>query len=199
MVHVDTDVNGYAGDAEALSRLVLSNQILAGSGGKQRGTSASIDSLAAKLAAGHRFLILNAWRSADASGRPVGRAPLALLSSRYVEAAGRFPQHRPDARSSRWYAFPSMADKEVLLFTQYDRKLSRHSELWHCALPDVVESEDAPPRRSLEVRVLVVLDQVLAPHEDRWKALDAIRPMLTFEESCEFCEEQARARHKVSS
>ena len=69
-------------------------------------------------------------------------APLALLASRYPAAAGelaRFPEHTPDPQRSRWYTFPRMQD-EVLCFTQYDRKLGRPSEIWHCALPEVVEA-----------------------------------------------------------
>ena len=49
-----------------------------------------------------------------------------------------------------------------------DRKLGRPSELWHCALPGLVEGGEgggdaaaAPPRRSFEVRALVLLEEQL--------------------------------------
>ena len=51
-----------------------------------------------------------------------------------------------------------------------DRKLGRPSELWHCALPGLVEGDEgdegdggaaAPPRRSFEVRALVLLEEQL--------------------------------------
>jgi hypothetical protein len=48
-----------------------------------------------------------------------------------------------------------------------DRKLGRPSELWHCALPGLVETVEgdegatAPPRRSFEVRALVLLEEQL--------------------------------------
>mmetsp|Transcript_6321 Transcript_6321/g.13121 ORF Transcript_6321/g.13121 Transcript_6321/m.13121 type:complete len:99 (+) Transcript_6321:152-448(+) len=87
-------------------------------------------------------------------------------------------------------------DDEVLLFTQYDRKLGRPSELWHAALPELVDGPeaDAPPRRSLEVRALVVLDERLPLALDRWRPLEHSRPALTRSESGEFCGEQERSR-----
>lgn len=79
----------------------------------------STERLAAMLAAGHRFCIINCWRNAGRA--PVGRAPLALLAARYAAApaapaaqpAARFPEDSPDSARSRWYAFPSMTPEEV--------------------------------------------------------------------------------------
>ena len=189
MAHVDTDMNAYAGNKEQLARIVLANEVV------EPGAAPYDSDLTRRLGGGRRFCILNAWRNADGE-RPIGRAPLALLASQYAEADGllaRFPEHRLDVRRSRWYAFPSMAD-EVLLFTQYDRKLGRPSELWHCALPDLVEDLQSPPRRSLEIRALVILDEQLPPHLDRWRPCAASRPVLTHKQSGEFCDAQACKR-----
>ena len=88
------------------------------------------------------------------------------------------------------------ARSQLLLFTQYDRQLHRPSELWHCALAGVVEAPDAPPRRSFEVRALVVLEEVLGEGQDRWRAHESNRPLLTKGESEHFCEAQARSRRE---
>ena len=190
MVHVDTDVNAYAGDAARLARIVLANQVT------EEGDAPSCDDLARMLTR-KRFCILNAWTNADPDV-PVLRAPLALLAGMYPTVAGklaRFPEHPPDPQRSRWYAFPRMQE-EVLCFTQYDRKLGRPSEIWHCAVPEVVEAADAPPRRSFEVRALVVLDEELPVRLDRWRPLEHTRPTLSHSESGEFCDEQACKRKR---
>lgn len=189
MVHVDTDVNAYAGDASRLASIILANEVV------DKG-EAPFDGDLASLLTRQRFCILNAWTNADPAGRPIQRAPLALLASQYSAEAGnlaRFPEHTPDPLRSRWYAFPRM-DDEVLCFTQYDRKLGRPSEIWHCALPEVSDAADAPPRRSFEVRALVVLDETLPAGRDRWRPLEHTRPTLTHCESGEFCDEQACKR-----
>ena len=191
MVHVDTDVNAYAGDAARLARIVLANEVV------EEGGAPFSDDLASLLTR-RRFCILNSWTNADPDGGPILRAPLALLASRYPAAAGelaRFPEHTPDPQRSRWYTFPRMQD-EVLCFTQYDRKLGRPSEIWHCALPEVVEAADARPRRSFEVRALVVLDEALPAPLDRWRPLEHTRPTLSHSESGEFCDEQACKRKR---
>ena len=59
----------------------------------------------------------------------------------------------------------------------------------------VAESADAPPRSSLEVRALVLLDETLPPQRDRWRPRELSRPVLTLRESGDFCDAQA-ARHR---
>ena len=95
-------------------------------------------------------------RLESAESSPILRAPLAVLATRYPPtAAGArqrvVPEQSPCAQRSRWYAFPRMQSDEVLLFLQYDRLVDAPSDIWHCALPGVVEDEEAPPRRSMEV------------------------------------------------
>ena len=89
-------------------------------------------------------------------------------------------------------------ETEVLCFTQYDRKSSRPSEIWHCALPEIAEDADAPPRRSFEVRALVIFDETLPRQVDRWRPHEhnRNRPVLTYGESGEFCDEQACKRKR---
>ena len=188
MAHVDTDVNAYAGHADRLAQLVLANQVI------ETGRAPFAGDLVEQLS-GRRFCILNAWRNAD-NDHPILRAPLALLATRHSEVDGpwgRFPEHLPDHTRSRWYAFPRM-ESEVLCFTQYDRKLGSPSELWHCALSALEEAPGSPPRRSFEVRALVLLEETLPLQLDRWLPLPHNRPVLSHYESGQFCDEQACKR-----
>mmetsp|Transcript_4946 Transcript_4946/g.20226 ORF Transcript_4946/g.20226 Transcript_4946/m.20226 type:complete len:162 (+) Transcript_4946:1699-2184(+) len=145
------------------------------------------------LRAGRRFAVLNAWRNVDAAS-PVRRAPLALFATRYDTEGACFPRAAPDPATSLWYAFPRMTAHEVLLFKQYDRDAARPADLWHCALPGVVD-DDAPPRRSFELRVFVLFSEDVPPERDRLAAgRHAPRAALSREESECFCGEQAAAR-----
>ena len=77
---------------------------------------------------------------------------------------------------SRWYVFPRMTSDEVLLFTQFDRSAEYPGDTWHSALPSVAEQraaeepaeEPLPPRRSFEVRCLVVFEEMVEHGCDRF-------------------------------
>lgn len=114
------------------------------------------------------FVILNFWR-------PVHHAaldtPLAVCDTRsfpkqdWVEADIIYPQRKGEiylARYSaahRWYYFPSMTPDEVLVFKTYDSRLDLPARMTaHCAFDDPAAPADAPPRRSIEARCLVLLD-----------------------------------------
>lgn len=61
-----------------------------------------------------------------------------------------------------------MTSDECLLFLQYDRSVRAPSDVWHCALPSVSEGEGAPPRRSMELRALVVFEERVPHNDDRF-------------------------------
>ncbi|HUM10066.1 MAG TPA: CmcJ/NvfI family oxidoreductase [Myxococcaceae bacterium] len=112
-----------------------------------------------------RFAIVNVWRSIGSA--PVLDTPLALCDARsvwpgeLVRSELRYPgrtgefyllRHRPD---HLWSYVPEMRRDEVLVFKQYDsdREVARfvpHAAFDHPAMPP-----DAPPRQSIEARVLV--------------------------------------------
>jgi hypothetical protein len=86
-----------------------------------------------------------------------------------------------------------MQPDECLIFKQYDRQLDKVSDIWHCAL-NVQETEpklnkNTLPRKSFDIKAMVVLKQQVPPELDRFKA--AVTPGLTWEESGEFCNSQA--------
>lgn len=116
----------------------------------------------------HHFCILNFWRPLM---EPVLDAPLALCDARTVSTldmvAGevRYPHRTGDIylmRHSpwhRWYFYSAMRRNEVLVFKQYDTRVNGTSRFTpHCAfeLPQVPVS--APPRESIELRCLVILE-----------------------------------------
>ena len=117
-----------------------------------------------------------------------------------------FPVSRPDLDQSKWYSFPNMTNNEVLVFYQYDRLGTQPSDLWHCAISVEIECAEGSgvnsnpglkrrkaPRESFDIRALIVFDEVVNSDEDRFHP-ERIRPLLSFEESGCFCDEQAISR-----
>jgi hypothetical protein len=194
MVHIDTDFGAFDGTDEIV-RLVANNRF----DDTEQARSFSSEALQDVLASGRRFCIVNLWRNINLH-QPVLRAPLAVLSTQYMYACDDslkrycFPDAKPNPSTSRWYTFPSMTTDECLLFLQYDRDIQRPSDLWHCALASIKEP-GAQPRRSFDVRALVVFQDVVPPHRDRF-AQDRTRPHLTRQESECFCEDQAQTEGK---
>jgi len=112
-----------------------------------------------------RFAIVNVWRSIGSA--PVLDTPLALCDARSVEPEDlvkselRYPartgeiflvHHRPE---HLWSFVSEMRREEALVFKQYDsdREVARfvpHAAFDHPDMPP-----DAPPRQSIEARVLV--------------------------------------------
>jgi len=105
-----------------------------------------------------------------------------------------YPALRPKRPQSRWYAFPRMKHDEILLFKQYDRRVDRVSDLWHCALPVFPGEEEESARISFDCRALVVFENDLVPKSIDRYCDDRLRPSLTLEESGCFCDEQAEKR-----
>jgi hypothetical protein len=116
----------------------------------------------------HPFMILNFWRPVL---YPALDTPLAVCDARsfpmtdWVTGDVIYPARTgeiylgkySDAHS--WYYYPAMAPAEVLVFKTYDSRLDHPARMTpHCAFDDPSAAGDAPPRRSIEMRCLVILD-----------------------------------------
>lgn len=138
--------------------------------------------LAEAALAGGRFAIINVWR--NIAPEPVARDPLALCDGRSVnpEELVVFEIHYKDrigenyfarpAQSHAWYAYPGIRPDEALLIKQWDSAGALAASSgeagdgtasdgpctfsFHSAYRDPQQSEDAPERRSIEVRCAVL-------------------------------------------
>jgi hypothetical protein len=124
---------------------------------------------AARLAAGGaRIIQINVWRPIRG---PVQRSPLALADASTVRAEDLiatdqvFPDrvgeiyHLAHNPAQRWYYAPRMTPDEVLLIKGWDSLddgRARFTPHGAFELPDT--PADAPPRESIEVRTLVVIE-----------------------------------------
>jgi hypothetical protein len=123
---------------------------------------------AARLAAkGARIIQINVWRPIRG---PVRRSPLALADASSVRPVDLIATHQvfPDRvgeiyhlaynPAQRWYYAPLMTPDEMLLIKGYDSLTGRARFTPHGAfdLPDTPAA--APPRESIEVRTLVVIE-----------------------------------------
>jgi hypothetical protein len=124
---------------------------------------------AARLAAsGARIIQINVWRPIRG---PVQRSPLALADASSVRPEDLiatdqvFPDrvgeiyhlaHHPE---QRWYYAPEMTPDEVLLIKGYDSLADGRARFTpHGAFELPATPADAPPRESIEVRTLVVIE-----------------------------------------
>ena len=202
LVHIDTDIGAH--DTEGIVRLVERNRIVASArGGDEEETIFPRKELISIINKGARFAIVNAWRGVNSDGKPVGRTHLGLLSPQYDSDQSLPRRHRcypalqPKRPQSRWYTCPQMGPDEVLLFKQYDRRVDRVSDIWHCALPVFPGEEESSPRMSFDCRALVVFaNEMVSKDIDRY-CDDRLRPSLTLEESGCFCDEQADKRKSI--
>jgi hypothetical protein len=112
-----------------------------------------------------RFAIVNVWRSIGSA--PVLDTPLAVCDARSVRPEDlvatelRYPdrtgeislvRYRPE---HRWSYVSEMRRDEVLLFKQYDSDRGVARFVPHAAFDHPAVPADAPPRQSIEARVLV--------------------------------------------
>ena len=88
------------------------------------------------------------------------------------------------------------------MFYQYDRSVTQPSDLWHFAIS--IEDNRAQhaeaiskksPRESFDILALVVFDEIVDKDKDRFHPV-RLRPVLSFEESGCFCDEQAEKRSR---
>jgi len=114
------------------------------------------------------FLILNFWRLV---GNPAIDTPLAVCDARsfarqdwvatdiiYRERTGEIYLGRHN-ESHAWYYYPAMTPDEVLVFKSFDSRLDCPVRMTpHCAFDDPTAPADAPLRRSIEARCLVILE-----------------------------------------
>lgn len=112
-----------------------------------------------------RFAIVNVWRSIGSA--PVLDTPLGLCDARSVHPGDlvaseiRYPtrtgqiylvRYRPD---HRWTYVSEMRRDEALVFKQYDTDPAFARFVPHAAFDHPAMPPDAPPRQSIEARVLV--------------------------------------------
>ncbi len=116
---------------------------------------------------GARIIQINVWRPITG---PVRRAPLALADassirpSELVATDQIFPDrigeiyyltHNPE---QRWFFAPQMTRDEVLLIKGWDSALDGRAQFTPHTAFDLPNSETAPPRESIELRTLVVIE-----------------------------------------
>jgi hypothetical protein len=112
-----------------------------------------------------RCAIINVWRPI---ATPVYTAPLALCDARsiapddivpasfvYPDKIGEVALFRPNP-DHQWFYFPRLTPDEAILIKIYDSLTDGTARLSaHTAFEDPSVPENAPPRRSIEVRALV--------------------------------------------
>lgn len=116
----------------------------------------------------HPFVILNTWRPIL---NPALDTPLAVCDARsfprkdWVAGDIIYPTRTGEislgtySNSHTWYYYPAMAPSELLVFKSYDSRFDSPTRMTpHCAFDDPTAPADAPLRRSIETRCLVVLD-----------------------------------------
>jgi len=113
----------------------------------------------------HRFAIVNVWRSI---GGTVWNSPLACCDARTLAredlvAAERRAHDRTGELelvswnpAHRWYYYPEMTGSEALLIKTFDSPdHGRATRTIHSAFDNPLAPADAPPRESIESRLLV--------------------------------------------
>lgn len=114
------------------------------------------------------FVILNFWRPII---DPALDTPLALCDARsfpaqdwietdiiYRERTGEIYLGR-HSEAHAWYYYPAMTPEELLVFKSYDSRLDSPARMTpHCAFDDPTAPADAPLRKSIEARCLVILE-----------------------------------------
>ena len=182
MVHIDTDVGAF--DLSELLDIVEKNSIYQSASEASSFRQLAKDSILSKK----RFVIINFWRNIGTE--PISSAPLAIFSARYDNNLA-FPNARP-SNESKWHIFPDATKDQVIVFYQYDRNALQVSDLFHCAI-SANNDTIGEGRKSFDVRALVLLDEDVTDELDRYNE-SRKRPVLSFEESGCFCDEQAEKR-----
>ena len=124
---------------------------------------------------GRHFRIYTLWR--NCSFRHLVRTmPLALCDVRsvlpedvvFAESLRRrdppkrgYSYHLVHRRTQQWHYFPAMSADEVLVHKQYDslEEASHRRGAFHGAVSDPTVGPDAPPRETVEVRVLALFEK----------------------------------------
>ncbi len=183
MVHGDYTLTGGPQRLRDLSKPPTTNDTLRTALSADQ-SLISTEQVATALADDGRFAIVNLWR--NIASAPVTTHPLALCDSQTIESENLvvFEIHYPDrigenyfakhSAQHRWYYFPKMKRDEALLIKQWDSagSLARSSGIegdasdrqtpstfsFHSAFDDPAAPPDAPDRKSIEVRCVVLFD-----------------------------------------
>ena len=100
------------------------------------------------------------------------------------------PMAKPSPTQSKWYTFPNVTADELLFFTQYDRDVRVTSDIWHCALTNIImanttaaaddddtqdstlldndSSSSSSRHHSFDMLCLVLLENKVPTEWDRW-------------------------------
>jgi hypothetical protein len=108
----------------------------------------------------HRFVEINVWRPIRG---PVQSTPLAVCDSRSITQNDLVPTDLKHevymvrfSPRHRWFYFPAMEANEVLLIKGFDSMEDGRARFTaHAAFEDPTAPASAPPRESIEARVLV--------------------------------------------
>jgi hypothetical protein len=115
----------------------------------------------------HRFQVIQVWRSTRG---PVMTSPLAIIDARSIAPADLIPTERryPDRTGEiyhivhnpehHWVYYPEMARNEALVFKCYDSRADVARFTAHSAFQDPTSPAGAPPRESMEARILAFFD-----------------------------------------
>ena len=155
------DIRGQRSTREPAS--VIHNDYTDASAGKRLQDLLPQDEAGRRL--GKRFAIVNVWRSARGS---ILNSPLALCDAATVDAHDLVASERRAKDrigelqlvcwnpAHRWYYYPEMRFDEALLIKTFDSALDgRARRSIHTAFTHAEAGTDAPPRESIESRLLL--------------------------------------------
>ncbi|MFM2129695.1 MAG: hypothetical protein RL477_1241 [Pseudomonadota bacterium] len=115
----------------------------------------------------HRFQVVQVWRAVRG---PILSSPLGICDARSIAAddliatARVYPNRRGEIYhvafnpAHRWHYFPQMTRDEALVFKCYDSRTDVARFTVHCAFNDPTTPPGAPPRESMEARLLCFFD-----------------------------------------
>ena len=152
-----------AATAKRLPVLIAHNDYTETSGPKR--VRDVMDAAAADRYLGHRFAMVNVWRSI---GQSAERTPVALADARtlktedfiatdlvYQDRVGEIYQNAY-SDDQKWYWYPGMAGDEVLLLKCFDTATDGRARYTaHTGFENPDAAPGTPPRESIEVRTMI--------------------------------------------
>lgn len=152
-----------AATAKRLPVLVAHNDYTEKSGPKR--VRDVMDAAHADRYLGHRFAMVNVWRSIGASA---DRTPIAVADARtmrtedfiatdlvYQDRVGEIYQNA-HSDGQKWYWYPGMAGDEVLLLKCFDTAMDGRARYTaHTGFENPDAAPGTPPRESIEVRTMI--------------------------------------------
>ncbi len=117
----------------------------------------------------HRLQVVQVWRAIRG---PILSDPLAICDAQsmspkdFIAAERRFPNrvgeiyHIAHNSAQRWYYVPEMTRDEAFVFKCYDSRKDVARFTAHAAFEDPTSPSDAPPRESMEARILAIFAPV---------------------------------------